>query len=333
MRRGAALDWCGREIVVGWDQCIDVAAWLAQHPNAQPPAATATLPLWVALCYRECPSDPAPAPRDPCGCDSGGCEFARIREGFQLKLLTAAEAEIAAKAASATASDQPPAEEELGGSLEGALARDLALLVSADCPQAPADTCLLLASFQATLDASGKVTDITGLDNAIPERRSLLRTEILQQALLQAVAAAGNAELIGSGPRLAAVTFTNGGTDSGTLAIEIEASGADLSRDPFTAPALLSGEISLFDGTNWQTAPAPTLAYVPPAAPAPARIELRWAAGSGLATGRYRVLLESLRAQPPVDTLMRPLTPPSWARHLRLDKDASGNLVLATSLF
>jgi hypothetical protein len=30
---------------------------------------------------------------------------------------------------------------------------------------------------------------------------------------------------------------------------------------------------------------------------------------------------------------MRPLTPPSWARHFRLDKDASGNLILAASLF
>jgi hypothetical protein len=32
VHRGAALDACGREIVVGWDQCIDVAAWYAQHP-------------------------------------------------------------------------------------------------------------------------------------------------------------------------------------------------------------------------------------------------------------------------------------------------------------
>src|SRR5262245_51949706 len=31
VRRGAALDACGREIVVGWDQCIDVAAWWRQN--------------------------------------------------------------------------------------------------------------------------------------------------------------------------------------------------------------------------------------------------------------------------------------------------------------
>src|SRR5207249_2616313 len=36
VHRGAALDGCGREIIVGWDQCIDVAAWYAQHPEAHP---------------------------------------------------------------------------------------------------------------------------------------------------------------------------------------------------------------------------------------------------------------------------------------------------------
>ncbi len=41
---GVALDPFGREIVVGWDQCIDVAAWYVQHPAAQitPFAARAT---------------------------------------------------------------------------------------------------------------------------------------------------------------------------------------------------------------------------------------------------------------------------------------------------
>jgi len=333
MSRGAALDWCGREIVVGWDQCIDVAAWLAQHPGAKPPAGTNILPLWVALCYRECPSDPSPAPRDPCGCDSGGCEYARIREGFQLKLLTAAEADLVAKATQSSQPDPVPAEEELAGSLQSALARDVALWTAAGCPQPPDDCCLLLARFQATLDAAGKVTDLTALDNAIPTRRILLRTEILQRAILETLAAAGNAGLTGSGPRLSAVTFVNGGVDSGTLAIAIDSTGADLSRDPFAAPALLTAAVSLFDGANWKPAAASVLAYVPPAAPHPARIELRWAAGSGLVTGRYRIYLESDREQPPVDPKMRPLTPPSWARHFRLDKDASGKLVLAASLF
>jgi hypothetical protein len=153
--RGAALDWCGREIVVGWDQCIDVAAWFAQHPEAQKAVASgaSTLRLWVALCYRECPSDPAPAPRDPCGCDAGGCEFARIREGFELRLLTDAEAGELAPGEEPPAGAEPISEETLGGTLESAYARAATLAAAAGCPEYP-DVCLPLANFQAKLDSS-----------------------------------------------------------------------------------------------------------------------------------------------------------------------------------
>jgi hypothetical protein len=332
VRRGAGLDWCGREIVVGWDQCIDVAAWLAQHPGAQPPAGTASLPLWVALCYRECPSDPSPAPRDPCGCDAGGCEFARIREGFELKLVTETEAAEIAKAGAAADATAPVAEETLSGTLEGAYEKLVAQLAGADCPSLPADTCLLLARFEATLDSGDHISDITPPDNTIPTRRSLLRTAVLQQGLVDALAGAGNAGLIGSGPQLSTVSFSNPGPDFGTLAIAIQSNGADLSRDPFGAPVLLTVAVSSFDGTDWKTAPSFTTHYVPPASPQPARIEVQWAAG--LAPGRFRIYIsQSNSAHPPVDIKMRALSPPSWARHYRLDKDGSGNLILGGSLF
>jgi hypothetical protein len=333
VRRGAALDWCGREIVVGWDQCIDVSAWLNQHPQAHPSSGSQPLQFWVALCYRECPSDPAPAPRDPCGCDAGGCEFARTREGFELKLLTDAEASAFAPGEKDSDEVGCNAEEVLGGSLESAYARLAAAFAGADCPGPVADSCLLLANFQATLDSSGKkITNITAPDNAIPERRSLLSTARLQKGLLRALAAAGDAELTGSGPHLSAVTFLNGSKDSGTLSIEMLTGGTDLSRDPFAAPAQLTVSVSHFkDIGTWEAAPAFSLGYV---AGTPARIEVQWASGSGLLDGgRYRVLIEGDRKQPPVDQKMRPLTPLSWARHFRLVKDKTGNLVLAESLY
>ncbi|MDR3698745.1 MAG: hypothetical protein P4L56_03860 [Candidatus Sulfopaludibacter sp.] len=333
VRRGAALDWCGREIVVGWDQCIDVGAWLAQYPKAQPPSGAAGLALWVALCYRECPSDPSPAPRDPCGCDAGGCEYARVREGFELKLVTEAEAAAIAAVGAAADARVPDPEGTLSGTLESAYERDVTLLAGADCPQYPAGTCLLLAKFEAELNAGGQVTDITVPDNTIPTRRSLLRTAALQQGLIEALAAAGNAGLTGAGPQLSTVTFAGGGPDSGTLAIDIQANGADLSRDPFAAPALLTVTVSMFAGGDWQAVPAFTTTYAAPAAPQPARIELQWAAGSRLPASHYRVYLQSNPATPPVDTKMRPLTPPSWARHYRLETDISGKLALAGSLF
>jgi hypothetical protein len=335
VRRGAALDWCGREIVVGWDQCIDVAAWFAQHPAAQRLVTPGNpLRLWVALCYRECPSDPAPAPRDPCGCDSGGCEFARIREGFELKLLTDADESVLnpAPPAAAAATAPPVPEEILGGTLHDAYARLAATLASADCCEFPADACLLLANFQATIDSTGKkIVDITAPDNTIPERRSLLPTAVLQEGVIRALAAASDGELIGSGPQLSTVSFTDLGAGAGTLAVQIDGDAAGLSRDPFAAPTQLTVSAAEFDGTNW-TATAPTASYVAPASSAPGRIEIHWA--GGLADGsRYRVLIEGDRTQPPVDQKMRTLTPLSWARHFRLVKDSGGKLGLAASLY
>jgi hypothetical protein len=323
--RGVALDGCGREVIVGWDQCIDVAAWYAQHPGAG-------TSLWVALCYRECPSDPAPAPRDPCGCDAGGCEFARIREGFELKLLTDAEAKLLAAKIKKPESIDIVAEEILGSSIDSAYSRAASLLAGTDCSEPPADPCLLLANFQATLDSSGKtVVDITSPDNTIPERLSLLPTAVLQQCLLQVLAAAEDAELVGSGPRLGAVEFKGAGPDSGTLSIEVLLKDKTaLSCNPFQPPPLLKVSIYNFKDNvgTWGVVPNPST----PANYTAPNISLGWTAG--LAEGRYRLLIEAVdRAQPPVDQKMRPLTPLSWARHFRLVKDSNGVLQLADSLF
>jgi hypothetical protein len=320
--RGAALDACGREIVVGWDNCIDVAAWFAQHPEAQRAvgAGATSLPLWVALCYCECPSDPAPAPRDPCGCDAGGCEFARTREGFLLKLLTDDEAKLIAP------KDTPAS----NGSNASDVAHMAAQIAAAKCPEPPDDPCLLLASFQATLDSTGKkITNISAPDNTVPQRLSLLSTSVLQQWLLPALQAAGDAELIGPGPRLGAIAFTDPGADSGTLTIEVDG-GDELSVDPFPGSALLTANVYRFlDNGKWKKEPAFTAHYV--SAP-PRHIEIKWA--SGLADGgRYRISIENDLAQPAVDKRMRPLSPSRWARHIRLQKGSDGKLALASALF
>ena len=338
VRRGAALDACGREIVVGWDQCIDVAAWYAQHPLAHPVVAPGGTPppsirLWVALCYRECPSDPAPAPRDPCGCDAGGCEMARIREGFELRLLTDADAQTLVPAPAAPpAGTHPVPGEQLGGTLEDALALALGRISAADCPDPPADPCLLLARFDALISAAGdKVIDIAALANDIPERSSLLSTALLQRALVQVLAAAGDAGELGPGPRLGAVTFTGSGSDAGTLAIAIEIDGEDLARDPLTGTPPLLVKVLHYkttDGT-WEGAPAFTGTYV---AGPPRRLELVFA--GGLQDGeRYRLAIANDPDEPLVDTRMRPLMPPRWCRHFRLIAGTGGTLFLADSLY
>jgi hypothetical protein len=326
VRRGAALDACGREIIVGWDQCIDVAAWYAQHQS------TGTT-LWVALCYRECPSDPAPAPRDPCGCDAGGCEFARIREGFQLKLLTEAETKVLTASIMKPTGDELVPEEILGGPADSASAHAAALLAGADCPEPPTDFCLLLASFQVTLDNTGKtVVDISDPDNSIHERLSLLPTAVLQRALLHALGAAGDAELIGSGPRFGAISFTGTSANVGTLSIALLPTSTAFSTDPFAAQQLTVSVFRFKDDGTWAAATTKTTFTAAYAAGPPPLINLTWS--KGLDVGRYRVLIETAdRAQPPVDQKMRPLTPPTWARHFRLTTDTKGNLTLADSLF
>jgi hypothetical protein len=433
--KGSALDPCGREIIVGWDQCIDVAAWFAQHPAAQGEVdANGGLHLWILLCYRECPSDPSPAPRDACGCTYDGCEFARIREGFELKLITDTEAmeligggnqagppsvtggpsssqvgipaptktpsnpddtanptktpaspnETAAatkapanpgKTAAGTkapanpgktaAPTKAPAKQDTAAPPEALSNQDAApapvnapsatvgtassskapsspggtpkrvgdLLAALECSGPPASQCLFLAAFEATVDATGKkIVDISKPDNAIPERLTLLPVSLLQHGLAHALEALYAADLVGVGPVLTVGTFHDGGADSGTYSITIATHGPPLSEDPFTAaPALLEAHVTQFDTGSgaWVVAPAFTAGYTPGP---PMSIDIKFASGL-VDQGRYRVYLKSDQTQPPVDQLMRPLTPASWAHHFRLVKDASGNLILADSLF
>jgi hypothetical protein len=332
VRRGAALDGCGREIIVGWDQCIDVAAWFAQHPDVAANAERDNFTLWVALKYRECPSDPASAPRDPCGCEAGGCEFARIREGFELMLLTSDEA-----VSCIPGDNWPPGadlvpEELLGDPLDIAYARLVALRAAAGCPDPPANPCLLLASFRVTLDSTGKkVVGISAPDNAIPERRTLVPTSVLQRTLSRALVTAGESGLLAGGPHFGGVLFVNGGSNSGKLSIGIVTAGSDLSGNPLSPPAQLTVSASRFnDAGAWETTPSFTTTYN---AGPPPQIDIAWASGGLVNGGRYRVVIVSDRVQPPVDKKMRPLTPPVWARHFRLVADSSGKLVLAETLF
>jgi hypothetical protein len=421
--KGSALDPCGREIIVGWDQCIDVAAWFAQHPAAQGEVdADGGLHLWILLCYRECPSDPSPAPRDPCGCTSDGCEFARIREGFELKLITDTEAKEliggmhrgsgsqtggassiqggataptkapsnpdgtaapikappspGATAARTTAPSNPgktaarttapsnpdattagikaPSDQGSTPSLANvrsapagttpaptapstpgaASGRVGDLLAALECSGPPANQCLFVAAFEATVDASGKkIIDIGQPDNAIPERLTLLPVSLLQHGLVHALEALYAADLVGVGPALTVGTFHDGGADSGTYSIAIAGDGTPLSEDPFSpSPTLLDVRVMQFDAGSgaWVAAPAFTAGYN---GGPPMSIDIKFASGL-VDQGRYRVYLKSDPAQPPVDQHMLPLTPASWAHHFRLVKDAtSGNLVLADSLF
>ena len=187
--RGAAIDACGREVLVPVDQCIDVNGWLAKYrerPDVQAWNADHPATVWVGLRYRECPSGPAPAPRDLCGCDSGGCEFSRVLEGFELALLTASEIADLKEMTFPSTKDLINAHVEPDFSAAdfaaNAFRNRLTELVSTDCKDNCCGDWLILARISLEVDAfpPQQVLDIASIEIAIPERRTLLSTSALQ---------------------------------------------------------------------------------------------------------------------------------------------------------
>jgi hypothetical protein len=339
VRKGAALDACGREIVAAVDQCIDVAAWFAKNrsrPELSGWTAGTSQTLRVALRYRECPTDPSPAPRDPCGCDNGGCEFGRVREAFELALFTDAEVEQCHTASF-------PAAEALRAAMAGVgppgpavepserLKRAIDALVAGDCPVPTENTWLCLASFTVTLDATPVPVNISDPDNAIPERRSLLSTSALQAMAVGLSAAGLEGGALGGGPHIGPLSFTATAADAGTLSLPVAL--AETGSPPVAAPLVeatfdpASVKAHRLDPTlGWQDVTPPPAGIAYEATPAPRiRIDL----GPGLTAGpRFRLTIEPPFATPVVDAVGRPLQPLRFARLFAFVTDAGGNLQL-----
>jgi hypothetical protein len=328
--RGAALDGCGREVLVPCDQCIDVAAWFAVNgAKLNPPPGAGPLRVWVALRYRECPSDPAPVPRDPCGCDSGGCDYTRVRESFELCLF-------AGKSPACAGAVFPTADALLAAlAAPNEVQAQLDQLTAETCPAGAADEWLCLAAFDATVSAPGPaqtVTDISTPNNAIGGRRPLLSTAALQTLLLGIANASGAAGLLGVGPSASGITFAGAGSAAGTLTITLDL----ITDSPHTTPTpLASGtflpnavQVHQFNSTTWAWDPVtPTAAgHVSTDG---TQISVTWGAGDPpLGAGNFRVSIVSPTATPIVDQLMRPLLPLSFARDFGLALDAANTLVL-----
>jgi hypothetical protein len=334
--RGAALDGCGREVLVPCDQCIDVAAWFAINgPNLDPPPAAGPLHICVALRYRECPSDPAPVPRDPCGCDTGGCDFTRVRESFELRLF-AGQSPACAGAIFPSEEALLAALDTVDGSAPTSLSATLDTLTAQPCPAVANSDWICLAAFDATLTAPGPsqtVTDVSVPDNTIAGRRPLLSTGALQTLLLGVVNVVEAEGLLGAGPSVGGISFTGAGNNAGTLVI-----GLDLITDPpGTTPTPLAFgtfspnavQVHQFNSTTWawdQVTPTAT-GHI---ASDGAQISITWGSGDpALSAGNFRVFLGSPQATPIVDERMRPLRPTQFARDFGLALNAANTLALA----
>lgn len=194
IKSGAALDHCGREIVVPYDQCIDVAAWYRtqyEHLHGEDPESSwpdgatnqnGALVLSVMLRYAECPTSPEAAPRDACGCGDSGCEFGRMSEGFQLELLPHAEA--AALVEPSMFPSETMITDVLDSTFDGLdLLRRLAEPITEGCPGGVEESWIMLGCIEAVPDPdnAGEIESLVESTDHVPP--VLLSTEVIQYLL------------------------------------------------------------------------------------------------------------------------------------------------------
>ena len=194
IKAGSALDHCGREIIVPWDQCIDVAAWYRAHydahreddPESTWPSALVNdnglLVLCAMLRYNECPTGPEAAPRDPCGCGDSGCEFGRVSESFELELMPHAEA--AALVEQCMFPNEEQITDVLDSTFDGLdLIRRLAGPITAGCPGGVEESWIMLGCVEVTLDQDDPRELDTMIESTDHVPPVLLSTEVIQYLL------------------------------------------------------------------------------------------------------------------------------------------------------
>lgn len=363
--KGAALDRCGREIIVGYDQCIDVNGWyqhqrkcgaepqpdpapnpdpapkpdpVIRHSQAQadpgcPPRPCPDDPVppedryrRIALCvvlrYTECSNHPEPAPRDPCACGEGGCEFGRISEGFELKLVARQDLKTLAFGDSFPTRDQ--IERALAESVAGTdLIQSLADPITAGCPSGREEFWLLLGCFTAVLD-NNDPPSIIRLENvgegcAAPV---LLSTEVIQYLLAHLYA---DTKVDIGAPRIIEVQWKRFSPTNYQMGLILSDSLDETTMDPDDAFRLRR-----LDTTGWSGPGSHALAseYVPDheATGQPA-IHIRINNSQGfLRVGSRYQLYVNRELEPIVDSQIRQLVPHDFVWRFSLKEDQNGHL-------
>jgi len=97
VKPGLALDCYGHEIFLGKEDTIDLvpkekekADSLKMRPIRPTPALTPqpdTKTYYICIKYKECLTEPVPAPVQKCGLPENECLFSRVRELYELKVL------------------------------------------------------------------------------------------------------------------------------------------------------------------------------------------------------------------------------------------------------
>jgi hypothetical protein len=323
VRRGAAVDGCGRDIIVGYDQCIDLEAWLSRKLQQNPSFLTNAAPnnanelsLCVVLRYRECPAHPEPAPRDPCSCDAGGCDFGRVREEFELDLIAKPTEMIVPAIFPPRDKLLPAVAASPGGA---ALVDNIAVLATDSCPAPDAEGWLELACFVATLapapnDPNGRkhITAFSGIEAA---ETVLYETALLQELLTRTTAATMEAGSLADGPQIDEVTLDDPANPA-SLVIRLT---APVLASTVPANSVIFVLYELDPTTGWGPVITTTTSYDPTGT---GTFTVKPASGT-LAEGALLrlVRIEPSSDNPMVDASMRPLRPLRFSFHFTLIKD------------
>ncbi|HSW23700.1 MAG TPA: hypothetical protein VLJ62_13095 [Burkholderiaceae bacterium] len=361
--RGAAVDDCGREVIVGWDQCVDVGAWfkrqkhLPRDGGCDPckPDKDQRVKVCVLLRYAECTGGPEPAPPSGCatpsGCDGGqggraracpdtcgdSTDYGRTAEEFELRLAFADEARERAGHALF------PAAEQIGAALAQAasgvdLLQALAEQMRQGCPRS-GEGWLLLACFDLVIDAhdADKVLAIADIDLRCASQ-VLLSTEVLQYLVCGLVA---DADLSLGGPSIRRIWMRKRGDGRYQIVMDLSACIAAESLDVDS-----SFQLRRLAHRGWAepASNAVTMAYKP------ARTDPEDVDGPAIYInidsdpdpdpdpdhdgGRFlkpggRYLLSSAAHAPPVvDEALRVLRPRQLAWRFGIERDATGDLAM-----
>lgn len=341
--RGAALDACGREIVIGYEQCIDLEAWYARVAEERrrtvndwplPALDGGRLRLVVALRFAECGMGPEPAPRDACECDAAGCDFGRVREEFELQMFTADTPEV--QGATPLTPGREMLERVVGRATgPSSLHRGLADAASVSCPDPDADGWLVLADLSFGFSTPPSATSIGVIDLAtitVAARTTLLaETALLQELLLRALGAQMEAGMLNDGPEITALGITTGGapaTHRFTLALSDEVVTRTLPANAFTLTRWDPGAV--LPAPLW-TPQSVTTGYTAGTATTPPLIHVELPTAFLVVGATYRLALDTTavpRSRPIVDADLRPLRPLRPALQFTLAEPTPGNFEL-----
>jgi hypothetical protein len=178
----------GDEICI--DQCVDVdlkngpeeqpcsVRWPCPPLGEVPPARDGRVTVYVAVRYAECFSRPVRVHPAGCGCDETGCEYSRVRDSFEIKILwQLPESHVKAKkddTAWCTTVHKTPAE---------MLKRRHTFPVP-PCPECEQDPWVVLATVAFGISPQVSTTSLPAMAIRYDDRRVLLATQRLQVATL-----------------------------------------------------------------------------------------------------------------------------------------------------